>query len=276
MALCGARLVCGQDTPPNTNAMGIEAQLKATPFLMLRGMYDGDKLAFDVHGQLVGAAATIPFSLSFLVVRRVVVTQNSVEIDGDRAGLDITQGWPAGTPDKVKAVPIDKKHPYPVAITIVRNPLHDDWLPTALNTVFHAGFNDSLLGAAPQYWRPWISHELHPERPYPEIPVGVETGPGVSANRKPKPGSIVYPRLVHTEDAPTTEAARARGLKGASTIGCIVDEAGIPYDLVVVEPLGMGLDEMAALAVSRYRFTPATKDGQKVRVWVNVQYNFRN
>jgi TonB family protein len=67
-----------------------------------------------------------------------------------------------------------------------------------------------------------------------------------------------------------------RSVQGSSTIGCIVDEAGIPYDLVVVKPLGMGLDEMAALAVSRYRFTPATKDGQKVRVWINVQYNFRN
>lgn len=252
----------------------IEAKLQQ-PFLMLRGMYDGDKLAFDAHGQLIGSAASMPFSLSFLEVSNVAMTEDSVAIEADRAGLNITQGWPSGKPDKVSAVSIDKKHPYHVTITIARDPRHDDWLMSALDRVFHAGFDDSLLAPAPQYWRPWISHELHPERPYPEIPVGVETGPGVLANRKPKPGSIVYPRLVHAEQAPTTEAARTRTVQGSSTIGCIVDEAGIPYDLVVVKPIGMGRNEMAALAVSQYRFTPATKDGQKVRVWLNVIYNFR-
>lgn len=72
-------------------------------------MYAGNRLAFDAQGQLIGSAPPLPFSLSFLIVRRVNLTQDEVEIDASRAGLLITRGWPEGAPDKVKAVPIDKK-----------------------------------------------------------------------------------------------------------------------------------------------------------------------
>ncbi len=163
-----------------------------------------------------------------------------------------------------------------MVITIERDAQHSDLLDAALNRVFHTGFDDSLTEVAPQYWRPWIGHQLHPDRPFPAIPVGVETGPGVRANQRPKPDTIMYPRLVHTEEPITTEAARIRGIASTSTIGLIVDEKGIPWDMVIVRPLGMGLDEMAVLTVMRFRFTPAVKNGRPVPVWINVQENFRD
>lgn len=263
----------GAQSGPTQQSITAELQ---QPFLMLRGMYDGDKLAFDAQGQLIGSATPMPFSLSFLVVQSVTVAPDQVEIDASRAGLEITRGWPVGFPDKVKAVPIDKKGRFQVVITISRDRQHDELLEAALNRVFHVGFDDSLTEVAPQYWRPWIGHELHPERPYPVMPVGVETGPGVPANRKPKPDKIQYPRLVHTVDPPTTEAARIRSLQGQSAIGLIVDAAGIPRDLVIVQPLGMGLDEMAVLAVMQFRFAPALKKGKPVPVWINVLETFRD
>lgn len=270
LLVCWGQAALGQAAPTEQS---IETEIRA-PFLMLRGMWDGEKLAFDSQGNLIGSAAPSPFALSFLIVNKVDVTPDQVEIEANRAGLEITRGWPVGTLDKVRAVPIDKRGRFQVVITIQREPQHDALLQNALERVFHTGFDDGLEQAAPQYWRPWIAHEIHPERPYPEVPVGVETGPGLPANKKPKPNTLTFPRLVHSEQTMSTEAARIRGLQGESTIGLIVDESGTPRDLMIVRPIGMGLDEMALLAVMKFRFTPAIKDGRPVQVWINVAQNF--
>jgi TonB family protein len=261
-------------TPDVPTAQSLEAKL-SDQFVLLRGMYDGEQVTFDSAGQLIGSASPMPFSLSFLVVKKVEISEDKVEVYANRAGLDITRGWPAGKPDKVKTTPIDKSGRFQVLIMIARDPAHPDQLNEAVDRIFHAGFDEGLVQAAPQYWRPWILHQLHPERPYPEVPVGVETGPGQAPNRKPRADAITYPRLTHMEPAMITEAARVRRLQGESTIGVVVDESGAPKDAVIVSPLGMGLDEMAVLAVMKSQFTPATKNGRPVPVWINIQQNFR-
>jgi outer membrane biosynthesis protein TonB len=43
----------------------------------------------------------------------------------------------------------------------------------------------------------------------------------------------------------------------------------------VVRSLGMGLDEKALEAVSRYRFKPALKNGKPVPAIITVEVNFR-
>lgn len=237
---------------------------------MLRGMYDGDKLSFDAQGNLIGSASQIPFALSFLKVKDVHLTLDSVEIDAIREGLAIKQGW-EGRPDRATAEPIKDK--FQVVITIACDHQHEELLDAALNRVFHIGFDDGLAQAAPQYWRPWITHELHPERPFPEIPVGVEKP--TTQRLSKKPDAVLAPRLIRTVDPMTTEAARIQRLSGQSTLSIVVDEKGIPRDITIIRPLGMGLDEMAVLAVLQNRFTPAMKNGQPIPVAVNFEVQFR-
>lgn len=247
----------------------IAAKLQG-PFVMLRGMYDGDKLSFDAQGNLIGSASQIPFALSFLKVKDVHLTLDSVEIDAIREGLAIKQGW-EGRPDRATAEPIKDK--FQVVITIACDHQHEELLDAALNRVFHIGFDDGLAQAAPQYWRPWITHELHPERPFPEIPVGVEKP--TTQRLSKKPDAVLAPRLIRTVDPMTTEAARIQRLSGQSTLSIVVDEKGIPRDITIIRPLGMGLDEMAVLAVLQNRFTPAMKNGQPIPVAVNFEVQFR-
>jgi TonB family protein len=256
--------VCSAGAQSIPTQQSIAAELQQ-PFLMLRGMYDGDKIAFDPHGELIGSATPMPFSLSFLVVQTVTVAPDKVEIDASRAGLEMTQRGPIGTFEKVKAVPIDKKGRFQVVITIRRDPQHDELLQAALNRVFHAGFNDSLIQVAPQYWRPWIAHELHPERPFPDIPAGAVSRPE---------WHVATPVMVHTVKAAETEAARIHGVQGRSVIGAVIDEAGVPRDMVIVRPVGMGLDEAAMLAVMQYRLTPAKRNGQPIPFWIDIEYAF--
>jgi outer membrane biosynthesis protein TonB len=49
----------------------------------------------------------------------------------------------------------------------------------------------------------------------------------------------------------------------------------MPRDVQPVRPVGHGLDQQALAAVSRYRFTPAMKNGEPVPVKIMVEVNFQ-
>jgi protein TonB len=55
----------------------------------------------------------------------------------------------------------------------------------------------------------------------------------------------------------------------------VVDAQGQPRDIRLQRSLGMGLDEKAMAAVSKWRFQPATLDGKPVATQINVEVTFR-
>ena len=55
----------------------------------------------------------------------------------------------------------------------------------------------------------------------------------------------------------------------------MVDANGMPRDIKVIRPLGLGLDEKAIEAVMKWRFKPGVKKGQAVATQANVEVNFR-
>jgi TonB family protein len=59
------------------------------------------------------------------------------------------------------------------------------------------------------------------------------------------------------------------------TVRLNLDADGIPHDMKVVKGLRSDLDKKAIEAVSKWRFTPAIKDGKPTAVSVNVQVAFR-
>ncbi len=64
--------------------------------------------------------------------------------------------------------------------------------------------------------------------------------------------------------------------QGVVLISLVVDSHGLPQNLRVVRPLGMGLDQKAVDAVTNYRFTPALRHHvQPVPVMITVEVNFR-
>jgi len=83
------------------------------------------------------------------------------------------------------------------------------------------------------------------------------------------------PSLISKQEPEYSEQARMAKLHGAVGLAIIIGEDGRPRDIRVVKPLGLGLDEKAIAAVSMWRFSPATKDGQAVAVESRVECNFR-
>ncbi len=109
---------------------------------------------------------------------------------------------------------------------------------------------------------------------------GVETRlPVVSAALPPGVyrigGGVSAPVPISRAEPEYTEQARAAKWQGAVLLQVTVDENGVPQNIQVIRPLGMGLDQKAIEAVQKWRFKPGTKDGQPVPVLANIEVNFR-
>jgi TonB family protein len=72
-----------------------------------------------------------------------------------------------------------------------------------------------------------------------------------------------------------SEEARKAKFQGTVMLYIEVDENGKPKNLRVVRALGLGLDEKAIEAVSKWKFRPGFKDGKPVTVAATVEVNFR-
>jgi TonB family protein len=88
-------------------------------------------------------------------------------------------------------------------------------------------------------------------------------------------GSVSPPRVVHKTEPDFPEETRKAGHQGTVVIRAVIGQDGSVHDPRVVRSLGWGLDEKALEAVRHWTFTPATKDGRKVAVYVDIEVNFR-
>jgi len=86
---------------------------------------------------------------------------------------------------------------------------------------------------------------------------------------------VSAPVLVAKTEPEYSEEARKAKYSGEVLLSIVVDEHGIPRDIHVVRPLGLGLDEKAIEAVMKWRFRPGMKGGRPVATQAQVQVNFR-
>jgi periplasmic protein TonB len=108
--------------------------------------------------------------------------------------------------------------------------------------------------------------------------IGPSTGPGVG----PGPGGIyiagkggvTLPQAIYSPEPNFSEEARKAKQQGMVTLLLVVGADGRPYNIRVRQSLGMGLDEEAINAVTRWRFKPATRNGQPVATQIEVEVDF--
>lgn len=82
------------------------------------------------------------------------------------------------------------------------------------------------------------------------------------------------PTILSREKATYTEEARRRGVQGVIVIMVIFSAGGTLKHPLVLKSLGYGLDESTLRAVSKIRFTPATRDGKPISVIGNLEFSF--
>jgi protein TonB len=88
-------------------------------------------------------------------------------------------------------------------------------------------------------------------------------------------GKIQKPIVVYKPAPQFSEEAREAHFSGQVLIYLLVDKNGDPKHIRVVKGVGMGLDENAVEAVRKYKFKPATLDGEPVTVDLYVNVNFQ-
>ena len=86
---------------------------------------------------------------------------------------------------------------------------------------------------------------------------------------------VTVPQAIYSPEPSFSDEARKTKAQGIVLLVLVVDKDGRPSDIRVRQSLGMGLDEKALEAVSRWRFRPATLNGQAVATKIAVEVNFR-
>lgn len=82
------------------------------------------------------------------------------------------------------------------------------------------------------------------------------------------------PRVLEKPEPIYTEAARRHQLTGTVILRCVFAEDGRVVNIVPIRGLRYGLTRKAITAAYRIRFTPATKDGKPVSMYMQLEYNF--
>jgi TonB family protein len=85
---------------------------------------------------------------------------------------------------------------------------------------------------------------------------------------------VTRPEVISTVGAQSSEEAKLANLTGAVKISLIVGEDGEVRNVRALTSPGLGLEDAAIAAVSRWRFRPGLKDGTPVPVSVDVEVHF--
>jgi len=88
-------------------------------------------------------------------------------------------------------------------------------------------------------------------------------------------GEVSQPVPIYKIEPEYSEEARKAKYSGTVLLSVVIDANGNTRDIHVVRPLGLGLDEKAIEAVSKWRFRAAMKGGHPVAVQAQVEVNFR-
>ncbi|HWE51235.1 MAG TPA: M56 family metallopeptidase [Bryobacteraceae bacterium] len=86
---------------------------------------------------------------------------------------------------------------------------------------------------------------------------------------------ISAPKVIYKVDPSYTDVATAAKVAGTVTLQVVVGTDGLAHDIRVISGIGSGLDEQAVTAIGQWRFDPALKDGEPVKVHATIEVNFK-
>jgi TonB family protein len=94
-----------------------------------------------------------------------------------------------------------------------------------------------------------------------------------AAGQAGEPG-IKPPRVIHQVSAEYTEEAKQARISGEVVLEIDIDDKGNVERARITRSLDNGLDENAMAAVRKWKFKPATRDGEPVAATVSISVKF--
>ncbi len=246
----------------------LRTELKGKVFF-LRGFPIEDDLDFDsnFHPQKTFRAGS--WTVAIIDIQTIRIKHDRVEISGNR----VVVGRDEKTQELMQyklSKSIHIKVEVPSALSTAET------VKQLIDAVFIADSKE-LVTFVPRHWVPYFNGEV--VRTIKDGKTAYRfDGPTRTANGDPiyratKDG-VQVPKPVHTPDPEYTEIGRAASFNGSGRLSAVINKAGEIDDVVVVKPIGLGLDDNAAAIVRIWRFKPATKNGDPVAVRVEVEVTF--
>jgi TonB family protein len=148
-------------------------------------------------------------------------------------------------------------------------------LDNILSKIFISPDDEALKLMVPVYWRPYLAGtDLKSRSAAWEVMLEENKISTVKPVGDPA-GKPIPPHLVSSAEPKYNNEAASLQIEGTSHLGVVVDSTGAPAEIAILQPVGMGLDEQAAMAVRQWKFRPSTLNGNPVRVRVIVEVTFK-
>jgi TonB family protein len=244
--------------------------------LTLRHFYEGKQLTFESDGSLVGSAEVGPWTVfGQILVKTIGVNERSLQIHARRVCLtfdektrffrDVLDYLKDGKPEDTEGPKkFYETNDVDVDINLTSAQPNEQDISAAMNAVFLVP-GDSMRDLVPDYWRGYFGEKEGQPRSGRDP---TETVYSV------KLGEVSSPRAINRENPEFSEWARLAHYQATGAISLVVDPSGLPRDLEIESPQGLGLDEKSIEAVSKWKFEPGMREGQPVPVKITVELEF--
>jgi TonB family protein len=259
-----------------TTEDAIKARLVGQP-LYLRGLWTDDHLTFNADGQPADILHSGPFTEAGIEVNKIKLSHGLLHIEGQRVGLEFLNAAPGVANAVPTRVRLSALHHHGSISIEIQSPPDGDF-SKALDSIFAPDIA-SLIPAMPSYWQNY-AQEHFLEKATKDV-----SRPQTASANKLRPdgsdksfhvgGAVTPPVVLNQDEAKFSDAARALKFSGMVMVYLWVMPDGTVSHLRIVRPAGLGLDEQALSAVSKYRFKPATLLDKPVTVDLYVEVNFQ-
>jgi TonB family protein len=226
---------------------------------MLRGFYCDSRLEYDATGNHLRSPRSGAWTVcGFVKVRSIKVENFKLEIEAQRIGIEF---------DDRKMVQVPGK---PVKIgVLLADGFTSGSVQGQLNEIFFD--KENLVDVVPDYWKCYLSPNVNR---YCAQTKELVYQHSYNGDEKPR-GPISAPQVISDPGPAFDRFARGSRFGSKVIFRIEVSEAGIPENIKIVRPVGLGTDEVAFEALRKWRFKPATrKDGSPARVEITIEFNF--
>jgi TonB family protein len=207
-----------------------------------------------------------PWTLAGFEITDVEPTAKGAEITGERMAIVYADGKQG----IVKLVKFIIDVPLPTS-----GPDAETALDTIFDKIFVKPETEDLRPVVPEYWRYFLAGtDLKSREAAWQAALDESKIPTFRKVVDPT-GKLTPPVVVHSPDPKYTKEAAAHHIEGVSKLGVVVDSTGAVINTAILQPLGIGLDEQAIRAVSKWKFRPSTFNGKPVQAQIQVEITFR-
>lgn len=226
--------------------------------LILREFHSGNHLEYDAQGQFLKGGEIGPWTLDGKIeVSGIQFGHDALEIKGKRHELIYDAEKKEFKTLRTKSVRVEIGLVEPMAdIAIVERVLWKVFLSPG----------EELADFVPSFWRTFMGAKANKDSQ------PAESSSDAAGGENPP---ATAPILVRGVAPDFSNAARNVRFQGVVILDILVDEHGDVREIELQRPLGLGLDENAAEAVSKWKYKPSMRGGVPCPMRVRVEVIFR-